>query len=394
MVVELKLTDRGDERRRSGALWLYSSDVDPPGATCPNGSVVDLVSPEGHFRGRGFYSSESNRTVQVISNSKTGIDATFYRKRIRRAIEFREGFCSDRMSYRVVHGDGDYLPGLVVDRYGEYLVVQFRHPTIEDHKSTLVDVLDEELEPRSIYCRNDFEARSSLGLDCYSELLRGEEVPDTVRVQRAPFEMVADLKNGQKTGFYLDQAWNRRAFTRYLTGGSGLDCFCYSGGWGLEALAADAEFLTFVDGSEDALELVRENLRLNGWEDRSEVVEADAFDYLNERTDEDAPFDFIALDPPAFATREAQKEGALRGYKEVNLRAMRLLKGNGLLATSSCSSPVDREDFLGVLRSSTEDAHVNSRILEDRFQGPDHPWRPRLPKTQYLNAVICEISLN
>lgn len=393
MVVELELTPRGDERRRSGALWLYREDVDNDRTKCPNGSVVDLISPDGHFRGRGFFCSESDLAVKIVSNSKISIDTTFFRKRIRRAIEYRAGICSDRMSFRLIHGDGDYLPGLVVDRYGEYLVVQFRHPTVEQRRSTVVDVLENELDPRSIYSRNDFAARESMGLEQYSERLRGEDVPDTVRVRRKPFEMVADLKNGQKTGFYLDQAENRRAFTRYLSGGAGLDCFCYSGGWGLEALADGAGSMTFVDSSKQALELVRENLRLNDWTDRGEVLEADAFDYLNEQTEGESPFDFIALDPPAFATRDAQKGGAIRGYKEVNLRSMQILKNGGLLATSSCSSPVSREDFLGVIRSSTEDAHVTSRVLEARTQGPDHPWRPRLPKTQYLNAMICEISL-
>lgn len=394
MVVELELTERGDRRRRSGALWLDREDVESDSGDVSNGSVVDLLTGEGHFRGRGFFSSEGPIAVRVVSGSKVAIDGTFFRKRIRRAVEYRARRLPDRKSYRVVHGDGDYLPGLVVDRFGEYLVVQFRHPTVEEHRSTIGDVLEDELDPRSIYCRNDFAARTRLGLEKSSGLLRGEAVPDTVTVQEAPCRLVADLKTGQKTGFYLDQAFNRRAFARYLSGGEGLDCFSYSGAWGLEALGGGADRVTFVDSSPDALDLVRENLKLNDWTDRAAVVEADGFDYLNEASDRESPFDFIALDPPAFARRESQKDRALGGYKEINLRAMQILKGGGLLATSSCSTPVNRRDLLGVVRSSSDDAHVSCRILEDRNQGPDHPWLPKLEKTQYLHSMICEISLH
>lgn len=395
MAVEIGLTESGDRRRRSGDLWLNREDVRDGESTIENGSVVDLVTDSGHFRGRGFYNERTSVAVRVVSNSKTAVNADFFRSRIQSARRDRSRRCEDRMSYRVVHGDGDYLPGLVVDRYGDYLVVQFRHPTIEGFKSTLVDVLEDEFSPRSIYCRNDFDGRQKLGLESYSGLLAGEPVPDTVTIRTDPFELVADLKQGQKTGFYLDQCENRRAFACYLSGEDGLDgldCFSYTGAWGLETLAGGAESVTFVDTSEDALDLVRENLRLNGWSDRAEVVEADGFDYLNDRSGE-VTFDFIALDPPAFAHSPSRKQRALDGYKEINLRSMTLLKEGGLLATSTCSSPVTRRDFLDVLVDSADDAHVSCRILEERRQGPDHPWLPKVPSTLYLQSIICEISL-
>lgn len=393
MVAELKLTDRGDRRRRAGELWLDRRDVRDDTFDGSNGSVVDLTSPEGHFRGRGFYSAKSDVAVRIVSGSKATVDEQFFRDRIRAALQYRQRRCSDRMSYRVVHGDGDYLPGLVVDRYGEYLIVQFRHPTIENFRETIGDILEDELNPRSIYCRNDFHARKTMGLEQTSGRLRGEELPSVVTVQENPFTMMADLKEGQKTGHYLDQAFNRRAFGRYLTDEKGLDCFSYSGGWGLEALARGAGPVTFVDSSERALELVEENLRRNDWTDRADLVEADAFDYLNDRSEEGTECEFIVLDPPAFARRPESKDRALGGYKEINLRAMQILREGGLLASSSCSTPVTRNDFLGVIQSSADDAHVNCRVLEERSQGPDHPWLPKLPATLYLQSMICEISL-
>ncbi|MFB6346359.1 MAG: class I SAM-dependent rRNA methyltransferase [bacterium] len=394
MLTDLSLTERGDKRRRSGDLWLNRGDVDDDSGDLPSGSVVDLLSPDGHFRGRGFYNARSSVAVRVVSDAKVSIDESFFGKRIQSAMEYRENRCSGLRSFRVVHGDGDYLPGLVVDCYGEYLVVQFRHPTVEEFESTIADVLEQEFSPRSIYCRNDFEARQEMGLDSYSKLLRGEEVPDRVPVLDDPFSIVADLKNGQKTGFYLDQNFNRRAFADYINDGRGIDCFSYSGGWGLTALDRGADHVTFVDSSSAATDLVQENLRRNGWSESASIQEKDCFDYLNDRSEKGNTTDFIALDPPAFARNSSGKGRALKGYKEINLRAMQLLKEGGFLATNTCSAPVTRDDFIEVVRESADDAHVSCRVLEDRTQGPDHPWLPRIPRTLYLQSMICEISLS
>lgn len=392
MAETLKLTEQGDSRRRSGDLWLNRGDVDESSSKPGNGAVVDLLTEDGDFRGRGFYSSETGTAFRLISESKVDVDDEFFRDRLERAFTRRKEVLGTVRSYRLVHSDADFLPGLVVDRYGDVLVTQFRHPTLEAHRREVVDALEQVVEPKSIYARNDVAVRERHDLERYKGLVRGEPVPDTVTVQRSPFRILADVKSGQKTGYYLDQRENRRAFERFA-GGEGLDCFSYTGGWGLHALNAGAEHVTFVDQSEDALSLLREILRRNDWLDRAELVEDDAFDVLNRMSRENESFDFIALDPPAFARSRSQLDQARRGYKEANLRAMRMLKDRGILATSSCSAPVSRDGFVRIVRESASDAHTACRVLEERNQPPDHPWLPDLPSTLYLKCLICEISL-
>jgi 23S rRNA (cytosine1962-C5)-methyltransferase len=391
VVSELKLTDRGDSRRRSGHLRLGPRDLAPESSTGRNGDVVDLLTEDGDFRGRGFFSREQP-SVRVISESKVDVDLDYYRDRIGSALERRRRILDGVLSYRLVHSDADFLPGLVVDRYGDYLVVQERHPTVEDHRDKILKVLEELLSPRSIYARNDLAVRSQHGLDRHRGLLRGEPIPDRVRVRREPFEVLADLKNGQKTGYFLDQRENRQAFERYVRG-ERLDCFSYTGGWGLHALQGGADRVTFVDQSEDALSLLRENLRRNGWMDRAEIIEDDGFDVLNRMARDNRSYDFIALDPPSFARSSSQLDEARRGYKEVNLRSMRMVKDEGILATSSCSAPVSRETFVEIVRESASDAHTACRVLEERGQPPDHPWLTDVSATRYLKCLICEISL-
>lgn len=393
MASELLLTETGDSKRRSGKLLLESDDVRPANDSCENGAVVDLLTSDGDFRGRGFYSRNGSPAVRVISESKVSVDRNFFHSRLQRAARRRQELFQGETSYRLIHADADYLPGLVVDRYGERVVVQFRHPTIERHQDILVDSLNDILDIKSIYARNDFKAREYHGLDRYKGLLSGEPVPDRVRVQTSPFELIADLKSGQKTGHYLDQRENQRAFERFVNLGRGMDCFCYSGGWGLHALHAGAENVTFVDQSEHALELLGENLRRNDWMDRANIVQDNVFDLLNDYNQADERFDFIALDPPAFASTRSQLDEARRAYTEANLRAMRMVKDDGILATSSCSAPVERETFLEFVRKSARDAHTACRVLEERNQPPDHPWLPEIPSTRYLTCLICEISL-
>lgn len=392
MVGKLILTEKGDSRRRSGRLWLNRGDVKDSSSAVENGAVVDLVTEDGEFRGRGFYASETRTAFRLISESKVDVDVEFYRERLERAFTRRRTVLGGVRSYRLVHSDADFLPGLVVDRYGDVLVTQLRHPTVENHQRTIVDALEQVVEPKSIYARNDVSVRERYGLDRYKGLLRGEPIPETVTVQRQPFRILADLKSGQKTGYYLDQRENRRAFERFVDG-VGMDCFSYTGGWGLHALHAGAEHVTFVDQSAEALSLLREILRRNDWLARAELIEDDAFDVLNRRRRENQTFDFIALDPPAFARSRSQLDQAKRGYKEANLRAMRMLKDRGILATSSCSAPVSRDDFVTLVRESASDAHTACRVLEERNQPPDHPWLTDLPSSLYLKCLLCEISL-
>ncbi len=391
LVSKLLLTERGDSRRRSGHLRLRSDSFDLSSLSSENGEIVDLVTREGEFRGRGFLSRERS-SVRVISESKVKVDFNFYRDRINASLTRRRRILGETRSYRLIHSDADFLPGLVVDRFGKHLIVQERHPTIEEHRDWILEALEELISPKSIYLRNDLAARKQHGLDRHRGLLRGEPVPDRVRVQRDPFEVLADLKRGQKTGYFLDQRENRQAFERYVSG-EGLDCFSYTGGWGLHALNGGARHVTFVDQSEEALSLLRENLNRNGWESRAEIIRDDGFDVLNRKARNKDSYDFIVLDPPSFAQTPSRLDQAERGYKEINLRSMRMLKDEGVLATSSCSAPVSRDKFVKILRESASDAHTACRILEERGQPPDHPWLTDVPATRYLKCLICEISL-
>lgn len=392
MVRELRLTSRGDRRRREGALRLDRRDVADD--ELENGAVVDLLAPDGSYRGRGFYSRGTGRSVVVVSESKTAVDEAFFRRRIRHAHRRRRRVLDGLRSYRVVHGTADLLPGLVVDRYGPVLVVQYRHPAIDRRGPTIRDVLMDLFDPRSIYARNDLDLRGSLGLERSRGLVCGEKLPDRVTVREEPYRLIADLRGGQKTGFYLDQARNRARFSSYVSGGDvGLDCFSYSGAWGMAALHGGAEHVLFVDQSRQALRLVEENAELNDWDDRVECVRADVLDFLSERASgEDHP-DFVVLDPPSFAGSRDELQEAKRGYGKINREAMQLLKPGGTLATSSCTAPLEPEAFRRVLEKSAHDAHALFRVDEQRFQAPDHPWVTRAPRTRYLTCFLGEVRL-
>jgi 23S rRNA (cytosine1962-C5)-methyltransferase len=372
-MAELQLTDAGNEKRKNEDWVLYRGDVRDD-ADVDGGDVVDLLDEGGNYRGRGFYSDRGSVAVHVVANGKREVDRSFFHERLERALSLRQGWAKDRLSYRLVNGSGDFLPGLVVDRYGEYLSVQLRSQAMDRRRDTIVEVLDELCSPSAVYHRGDTSIREQLGLPTTSERLAGESIPELVTVQESPYVILADLKEGQKTGYYLDQADNRRQLHSVEEPGEGLDCFSYSGAWGLAMLWAGAESVTFVDRSRRALELVRENLDANGWTDRAEMIKEDGFDYLEGALDRDERYDTVVLDPPAFAKSEDQYGQARAGYKGINFRAMRLLKPSGLLATSSCSHPVDMERFTGIVRESAHDAHVACQILQRRQQSPDHPW--------------------
>lgn len=391
-MADLVLTDSGNNRRKDGANVLYRGDVDP-GSELSGGEVVDLLDRDGNFRGRGFYSDAGRVSVHVLSERKIEVDEAFFSQRIEAALDRRHNWMSPRRRFRIVNSEGDFLPGLIVDRFGELLSIQLRSQAMDRRVETIVGVLEELVEPDTIYHRADLNIRDSLGLSTESERLIGASIPDLVEIQSEPYTVVADIKKGQKTGAYLDQAANRRRLAELDDPGRSLDCFCYAGEWGLALLQAGASHVSFVDRSNRALELVEENVRRNGWSDRVELVESDGFDYLEESLQSDSRFDSIVLDPPAFVKSGDKLFEGKAGYKGINFRAMRLLKPEGILATSSCSHPVDMETFTEIIRESAHDAHVDCQIMERRFQSPDHPWIVNDPRSRYLTCVFAQISL-
>lgn len=384
------LNNSGEQKRRQMKQRLFRSDIEDPKKKFPDGSVVDLFSSADNFFGRGFYSSESPVAVRIISRGKKQVDRQFFSGRLQKAIDYRNKVFPERRSLRLVNSAGDFLPGLIVDKYSDYLVVQLRNKALEKRQDIILDLLEEELEPTGIYARNDILAREVEGLEKFTGALRGRKPPSRVEVQRAPYLVLTDLIKGHKTGYYLDQEFNRRRISKYAGDKVCLDCFSYAGGWGLSCLYGGAEKVVFVDNSEKALELVRENLRHNGWQNRAELVCSDGFDYLNNN---ERNFDLITLDPPSFAHSKDKLEAARRGYKEINLRAMNILKPGGLLATSSCTASVKEEMFAEIIAECAHDAHVTVSTCEKHTQPPDHPCILNMSSTRYLNCIIGRVYL-
>ncbi len=389
-VYQLDVTARGERKLNRGDWWLDRNDVDDEEELEP-GCVVDLFDRSGNYRARGLYSSSGPVAVRRISRSKVTVDESFFRRRIGRALRRRGSVARNRTSFRAVHGQGDLLPGLIVDVYDrDWGVVQLRNQAMDRRRDFIVSAVNQALEPRGILARNDVAGRQNEDLELEVTRLDGEPVPERVHVRREPYETVVNLRTGQKTGCYLDQVPNRKRFREFGPRGTVLDLFCYAGEWGLSALAGGAERVVFVDQSEQALALVKENLERNAWTDRGDLRHEDGFDYLHETEEE---FDHAAIDPPAFAKESDQLDGAVKGYRDLNFRAMRQLKDGGLLATSSCSSPVDEERFLDILRQAREDADVNLRIMNVGGQGVDHPWLVNFPAGRYLTSVLGWVSL-
>jgi len=384
------LTKRGAARARSGHPWIYRSDV--ADATGDPGDVVRVVDRAGRFLGHAFYNPKSEITLRIATREDEPIDAAFFRARLERARDYRASLNMDASAYRLVHAEADGIPGLVIDRYGEYFVLQVGSAAVEKRLAPFVTALEDLFSPTGIILRGDSPSRKREGLAIKIEVLSGE-VPDSVVVHEGPVRYYAGLRGGQKTGGFLDQRENHLAAARHISGAKGaaarvLDVFSYAGGFALHA-ARVAQTVETVDSSGDALESARGNAELNGLSNIT-CTRASAFDLLRERSDAGETYDAVILDPPAFAKTKRDLRGAARAYKEINLRAMKLLVSGGTLVTCSCSYHFSREIMEETLRSAAVDAGRTMRVLEWRGQAPDHPEILTIPETRYLKCVILE----
>jgi 23S rRNA (cytosine1962-C5)-methyltransferase len=378
------LKDRGAARARSGHPWIYRSDIAE--AAGGIGDVVPVFDRRGNFLGRGFYNPKSEITVRMAERRDEPVDASWFRARIERALVYRAHLEIDGDAYRLLHAEADGVPGLVVDRYGEYLVLQVGSAAVERWLDAIVGALIELLSPRGILLRGDSAARKREGLDTTVRVLSGE-VPGSVVVREGPVRCRAHLWSGQKTGEFLDQRENRLAAGRYASGRV-LDVFSYAGGFALHA-ARGAENVEAVDTSGPALEAARANARLNDLENIT-FTRSNAFDLLRERSGAGEDYDMVILDPPAFAKTKRELPKARRAYKEINLRAMKLLNPGGILLTCSCSYHLSREVFEETLRSAAADARRTMRLREWRGQAQDHPEILTIPETCYLKCAVLE----
>jgi 23S rRNA (cytosine1962-C5)-methyltransferase len=378
---------RAAERVASGHPWIFASDITDRDGAQP-GEAVQVADGRGRPLGTAHYSSASQIALRMLSRRVEEIGRDFYLERIRAAEEHRHRVVGDSDAYRVVHGEGDLLPALIVDRYGDYLVVQTLNQGTNAAQATIVSCLEEIFHPRGIVARNDVPVRSKEQLPLESGVLAGE-VPESVAVHMNGFTLCADLLRGQKTGIFLDQRENYRAVARYARGGHALDCFTSTGGFALH-LAAKCEAIEAVDSSAAALATARANAHANGIS-HIDFREADVFDLLAGYAAARKHYSLVVLDPPAFAKTRKNVEAAAGGYKEINLRALRLLGPGGILVTCSCSHHVSEATLLELVAEASLDAGRTVRVLERRTQSQDHPILLTVPETHYLKCLVLEV---
>ena len=378
-----------ESRVRSGHPWVFASDIERVEGNFEPGDVVDVVSSHNTYLGRAFYNPKSQISLRMLTTHDEPVDEAFFRRRVQEAWDYRNQFC-DPASCRLIFSESDFLPGLIVDKFGDYLVVQSLCLGIEKWKQSIVRDLAEIVHPRGIWERSDVPVRRLEGLEQTTGLLYGE-VPDSIDMVENGLRFVVDVKNGQKTGFFLDQKENRAAIAPLCKGARVLDCFCHNGSFSLHAAKYGARSVLGVDISEEALEVARLNAENNGLSDVVTFEAHNCFDHLRELTDAHEQFDVVILDPPAFTKTRAAVESALRGYKEINLRGMKLVRKGGFLVTCSCSQHVSPEQFKDMINQAARDSKTKLRLVENRTQGHDHPILPASPETQYLKCMILQV---
>ena len=382
---------KGRERRpMAGHPWIYQGEIQRIEGEPTPGELIDVRDARGRFIGRGYINPRSQIAVRLLTWQDEAIDELFLRRRIQAAIDLRKRWVADAEAYRVVFGEADQLPGLIVDRYGEILVVQFLTAGIEALGGTLVELLLDLLRPRGIYARNDVPARELEGLQRTRGFLHGQ-FDTLLQISEGGTRFWVDIAAGQKTGLFLDQRENRLRVRSFAEGREVLDAFCYTGGFGLHAAAAGAKSVLGVELSKDAAALAVKNAELNGFEKMIRVVEGNAFDELRSMDREGRRFDLIVLDPPAFTKGKEALQNAIRGYKEINLRAMKLLREGGILVTCSCSYHLSVELFREMLADAAADARRRFRLIESRTQAQDHPILLGVRETHYLKCGILEV---
>ena len=376
------VTRRGEDRIRAGHPWVYRSDIAQVSASA--GDIVVVTGARQRRLGEALFSDRSQIAIRMIAIGDGAFGPTGWRDRLSAALQFREGLGIDATACRLAHGEADRVPALVVDRYGDYLVVQALAQGTDRALPDITAALVELLAPKGILARNDPKVRALEGLPQTVAVLHGE-VPPAVDCREGPVRYEVDLWHGQKTGLFLDQRENREAAARYARGRL-LDCFSYNGGFGLY-LANRCERVLALDASADAVARIGANAARNGI-GNLEAREANVFDELRYFERDGTRFDTIVLDPPAFAKNKSSVDKALAGYKDINLRALRILQPGGVLITCSCSYHVDEPLFLQVLADAASDARAHVTVLEKRMQSRDHPVLLTVPETYYLKCIV------
>jgi len=381
---------RRTSRILAGHLWVFSNElVGSPKRLAP-GSLVELRDMKDAFLGIGYANPHSLIAVRILTRVKEEIDSAFFVKRIRAALDLRKRFIKDTDAFRAVFSESDGLPGLIVDKYGDTLSIQFSTLGMEAQAGLVIAALEEVFEPETIVLRNDTSIRTLEGLNMEKKVLKGSlETLPVIKERGTVFEV--DPMAGQKTGFFLDQAENRDTFKALASNGKALDLFCYTGAWAIKLAEAGSD-VTGVDSSETAVKQAERNALLNNLSEKCSFIRSDVFEFVKAEVAKGSRYDAIVLDPPAFVKSKANIKEGLKAYRELNASCMKLLKDGGLFATSSCSFHVERLTFLDMLRSAARDAGKTGRILEVRSQAKDHPIALAVPETEYLKCVIMAVN--
>jgi 23S rRNA (cytosine1962-C5)-methyltransferase len=384
-----KILLRRTSRITAGHNWIFSNELAASPRNYAPGSLVEVFDMKKEFIGIGYINPNSLIAVRLLTRKQEAVDEGFFRKRVLAALNYRHSLGINGDSYRAVYSEGDFLPGLIADKYADCLVLQLLTLGIETMKQMIIPVLEEIIAPATIVLKNDSHSRSLEGLPPVREIFKGslDRLP---LIHEGPLIYEVNPLAGQKTGFFLDQRENRLALAELVKDGKGLDLFCYSGAWGMQ-LASKGLPVTFVDDSETALQQVRYNAELNGLEKECSTIRADVFTFLKDEIRAGNKYEFIILDPPAFVKSRLKIKEALRGYREINTLAMQLLAENGILATSSCSYHIEKKVFLDMLRDSARDARRQFRLIDYRSQGKDHPVLLSMPETEYLKCAFLRL---
>ncbi len=356
--------------------------------------MSEVEDSDNNFIAYGYYNSKSQISVRLLEwDEKTAIDDDWWREKLDASIARRERLISNSGtdSYRLVYSESDMLPGLIVDRYGEYIVIQILSSGIERVKDIIVSHLEKSLSPTGIYERSDVDVRKLEGLGQHKGLLAGSEPPEYITINENNHQFKVNIKSGQKTGFYLDQRDNRQAAAEFANGRDILDCFCHSGAFSVYALANGAKSATLLDSSAASLAIANENIKLNKLDQPVEYICGDVFNTLRQMKDDGRKFDMIILDPPKFAPTKNDLKKALSAYKDINMSAMNILNPNGILATFSCSGAVDSQTLQTVLFWASTDAGKEIQVIRKLSQGIDHPVRVSFPESEYLKGYICRV---
>ncbi len=385
----IKLKKHSDKRISRGHLWVFSNEIASPEISQLNkGEVHELFDFSDNFLGMAYVNPNSLISARIVSRDRTQIDYSFVRSRIHEANQRRLNVCHGSDSYRLFYGESDLLPGLIIDKYGGVYVIQSSTAGVDLLMDMIVQAIIDLFSPESIYIRNDLPVRDLEGIPRDKKLVYGY-LPEPITISLNRLRFAVDVANGQKTGFFLDQEFNRASFMKYLVPNSRvLDLFCYSGAWAINSAARKSCNVTAIDSSASALDLARMNAELNHVKASPEFLKSDCVDFLKKN---DQCWDVIIADPPAFIKSKSKQAEGKRGYLDLNKRAMMRLKSGGILVTCSCSHHLTLDDFKDVVLSASFKTSRRLRVLEILGQGPDHPSLLSMPETSYLKVMICQV---